>query len=168
MRIAFDWSKGGVQFCHQFSPALNRIIMEKLMKKVLLVYMLITLFALPAHSQTPKVDPPPGKIELLPGYQHQTGRGIDTMVGKIWKEGGITITYDIGMFAGMYASPYQKDQYQWFKEQKINNHTVRIALTKAHQLRVTFVEAHASFLSVITKDEDLAEALLMILTYRSG
>jgi hypothetical protein len=137
------------------------------MRKSLVVYLLIALFELPSYAQVAKADPPPGSIQLLPGYQHKTERGIDTAVGRIWKDGGITITYDIGMFAGMYASPHQKDQYEWYKEQSINNQTVRIALTKARQLRVSFVEAHASFLAIIAKEEDLADALLMILTYRS-
>ena len=137
------------------------------MKKVLLVYVLITLFTLPAHSQSQKVDPPPGKIELLPGYQHKRVQEIDTIVGHIWKEGGITISYDIGRLAGIYVLPGQKTQFKWYREQKIDNQTVRIALTKEHQLRVTFVEANANFIAIFQKEEDLADALLMILTYRS-
>jgi hypothetical protein len=137
------------------------------MKRILLIYVLLISYALPVYSQIAKADPPPGKMELLPGYHHKTGRGIDTAVGHIWKDGGITISYDIGGLAGIYVLPNQKDQNGWYREQKINNQTVRIVLTNERQLRVTFVEATANFVAVVPKDEDLADALLMILTYRS-
>jgi hypothetical protein len=137
------------------------------MKKTIALCFLLTLFALPLGAQEGKADPPPGSIKLLPGYQHKTGRGIDTAVGTIWKDGGITINYDIGIFAGMVASPHEKDRYLWYKEQTIGNQAVRIALGKARDLRVTFVEARASFLSLVPKEEDLTDALLMILTYKS-
>jgi hypothetical protein len=56
----------------------------------------ILLFSSVAFAATTQKDPPPGNIKLLPGYQHKTLQGIDTRVGKIWKEGGLEIKYDIG------------------------------------------------------------------------
>jgi hypothetical protein len=135
------------------------------MKKTLFVYVLIALFALPACSQIAKADPPPGKMQLLPGYTHKSEQGIDTRVGKIFKNGGITINYDIGELAGLYTSPDGKDEYEWYKEQKMNTQTVRIALTKKRELRVTFVEATVNFFGTVPTEQDLADALLMVLTF---
>jgi|ERR1051325_4534635 hypothetical protein len=136
------------------------------MKNALVASIFTVLLPLLSSSQTPKADPPPGPIKLLPGYQHKTERGIDTAVGRIWKEGGTTITYDIGIYAGLEIRPDQQDRNAWYKEQTINNQTVRMVLTKERALKVEFVERHATFLALVPKEEDLADALLMILTYR--
>src|SRR5689334_7695900 len=49
---------------------------------------------------------PPGGMTLLPGYKHGRGSGLDTKVGRIWKDGRPTITYDIGDVAGDKAKGY--------------------------------------------------------------
>ena len=88
---------------------------------------------------------PPGDIKLLPGYEHQKLQGIDTRVGKISKEGGITIQYDIGRLAGNATKGLPKADVSWIKEQTINGHPVVVAKTKENVLYVTFTRSSANF-----------------------
>ncbi len=113
-------------------------------------------------------DPPPGSITLLDGYKHQKLQGIDTRVGKIWKDGGITIQYDIGRLAGNYAQQqrkYQADQLLWDRQQTWHGQLVELAMTKDRQLYVSFPERHANFYGKVQEEQDLVDALLMVLTY---
>jgi hypothetical protein len=111
-------------------------------------------------------DPPPGSIKLLPGYRHKTEQGIDTAVGRIWKEGGLTITYDIGRLAGHYAGPDAHADFLWRKEQMLGEQVVWCALTKEGQLIITFAKTSANFFAKVKTQEDIAEVLLMILSYQ--
>ena len=113
-------------------------------------------------------DPPPGSITLLDGFKHQKLQGIDTRVGKIWKDGGITIQYDIGRLAGNYAEQqrkYQADQLLWDRQQTWQGQPVELAMMKDRQLYVSFPERHANFYGKVPKEQDLVDALLMVLTY---
>ena len=113
-------------------------------------------------------DPRPGSITLLDGYKHQKLQGIDTRVGKIWKDGGITIQYDIGRLAGNYAQQqrkYQADQLLWDKQQTVKEERVQLALTKDRELFVSFPGHSANFYGKVQTEEDLVDALLMVLTY---
>jgi hypothetical protein len=116
-------------------------------------------------------DEPPGGIKLLPGYQHRREQGIDTLVGKIWKDGGQTITYDIGCLAGHYADRKHMKDFSWYKEVTIEGHEFRIARFKTGGfmsgiLVVTIPGASANFFAPAKTEEEVADALLMLTTYR--
>ena len=113
-----------------------------------------------------QTDPAPGGIKLLPGYQHKTLQGIDTRVGKIWKTGGIEIKYDIGFLAGDYADPKNRAEYQWYQEQLVGGRRVHCALYKSNTLVVSFPETEANFMTTVKSQADVADMLLMVLTYR--
>ena len=113
-------------------------------------------------------DPPPGSITLQDGFKHQKMQGIDTRVGKIWKDGGITIQYDIGRLSGNYAKQqreYAADQLLWSKQQTWHGQPVELTMMKDRQLYVSFPERHANFYGKVQKEQDLVDALLMVLTY---
>jgi hypothetical protein len=121
-------------------------------------------------------EPPPGSIRLLSGYRHQKEQGIDTTVGKIWKDGGPVIRYDIDSFsalAGNYAQHHKRsDPYLWYKEQEFQGNTAQVLLTKDRKLIVTFPFAaprgetiFANFIGKVATEEQLAEVLLMLMTY---
>jgi hypothetical protein len=111
-------------------------------------------------------DLPPGRIKLLPGYQHKRLQGIDTRVGRIWKDGGLDIKYDIGFLAGDYADPKNMKEYTWFKQQSIGGHLVHCALDKSNTLVVSFPDSSANFMAAVKSQGDVADMLLMILTYQ--
>jgi hypothetical protein len=129
----------------------------------LAAFAIFALLPIPGRAADPV--PPPGGIKLLPGYQHQKLQGIDTRVGKISKEGGLAIEYDIGRLAGNYAKGQDKAGLLWFKEQVVGGRSVQLAFTKDRTLIVTFPETHANFSGKTKSDEDLADMLLMVLSY---
>jgi hypothetical protein len=140
--------------------------MHKLLKAT---FSALLLLCVAAHAAAQEA--PPGGIKLLLGYQHKTEQGIDTAVGKIWKEGGQTISYDIGCLAGHYADRKRLKDFVWYKELIIDGHEARVARFKSGGfmsgiLVVTFPEAAANFFATAKTEEDVADALLMLTTYR--
>src|SRR5438309_1303373 len=61
--------------------------------------------------------PPPGNMKLLPGYVHEARRGIDSRVGVIYKKDGLSISYDIGRMAGVYAEEYFPEYFEKLRKQ---------------------------------------------------
>jgi len=114
----------------------------------------------------PKLSPPPGGIKLLDGYVHIKEQGIDTWFGRIKKEGGLNITYDIGRLAGEYVILCLRDRTcAWYKEQQLKGGLVKIALTKDGRIIATFPKTTANFIAEVESQEDIADFLIMILTY---
>jgi len=107
---------------------------------------------------------PPGSMRLLEGYRHERLMGIDTMVGRIWKADGPEVHYDIGTLAGNHAR--QSDMRQWSKQQTIGGRTFTLTMRSDDTLILTFDQGTANFfVRGIRNQEDLAEILLMLLSY---
>ncbi len=140
-------------------------------KKLLLFVLLLCSFVLSASAQDnrlskPPKPPPPGGIKLLKGYVHTPLQGIDTWVGRIKKEGGLNIKYDIGSLAGEYVNHcLYNNTCVWYKEQQLKAGLVKIALTEYETIIATFPKTTANFYAEVKSQEDIAEFLLMILTY---
>ena len=120
-----------------------------------------------------------GGIQLLPGYKHQKLQGIDSIVGKIVKQGGLTIFYEIGgipkgglRFGGSFTDRPQrtpKSQRRWYKEQLIHGEPVHIAYLKDNRLLVSYPKSlpgkGINFSTKVGSADEMAEALLMLLTF---
>lgn len=115
---------------------------------------------------------PPGGIQLLDGYQHKPEQGIDTLVGKIWKEGGPEIGYDIGDLGGDSASHIEADKILWKRQQHIGGRDAVIVMTRQNELYITFVHTDhlesANFWAKVTSPEDVADVLLMVMGYQQS
>jgi hypothetical protein len=119
---------------------------------------------------------PPGNIVLLPGYQHEPLRGNDTQIGRIWKNRGLSIEYDIGGLAPDRIDP--SPNLQWLKEQIVLGKRVQMGLTKGRLLMVVFSSAgvtsrgrsgpNAAFSGTVNSDEDIADMMFMVMTYRQN
>ena len=134
---------------------------------------LLTLLVLlaPTSVSTAQTEstPVPGSIKLLPGYHYQKEHGIDSQVGKIWKQGGIEIYHDIGALAGNYADCKLcgwTDGEMWRKKQVVNGQESIIVLTKSKRVIVVFPESKANFYATIRTEEDMADMLLMLCTFQ--
>jgi hypothetical protein len=122
---------------------------------------------LPKPTPTPSA-PPPGNIQLLSGYTHTRLQGTDTSVGEISKPDGMTIQYDNGRLAGLYARGcWSKDACLWYKSQKINGREVWLGLTKEGRIIATFPKEFANFYAQTKSPEDIADFLIMIMTYKA-
>lgn len=71
-----------------------------------------------------------GGIKLLDGYKYKPGKAVDAITGTIFKPNGLTINFEAGFSQGYAADRKNKEQYEWYKEQSVNGHTVRIAFVK--------------------------------------
>jgi|SRR5215510_1099576 len=128
-----------------------------------------------------------GGVKLLDGYKIKKGWTVDAATWTIYKEGGLTIDFEAGMNEGLWADSKEKDKYAWYQEQNLNGHKVMLALIKpglktvrepdnqrspemGNILLVTFplgiqADHTANFKAEILNETELADALLMILTF---
>jgi hypothetical protein len=132
--------------------------------------LILSCFSAAAQSQ----NDPPGKMVLLPGYQHERLAGIDTLVGRIWKDNGLSIRYDIGALAGNQIS--NNPNLQWSREQMVSGKRMQVGMTKNRLLIIVFSapvaaapaisrDSPANFYATVTSDEDIADMILMVMTY---
>jgi hypothetical protein len=139
-----------------------------------LLSLLLFVLTFSAVGQTSKTlpnstsAPVPGDIKLLEGYKHIKKRGIDSSVGEISKDGGLTIRYDIGRMAGLYAAQcLVRENCVWFKRQMVNGSEVWLGLTKEGEIIATFRNDYANFFAKTKSPEEMVDFLMMVLTYRS-
>jgi hypothetical protein len=134
-----------------------------------------------ASANQPKKASPagvaaPGGMRLLPGYTHKPLRGIDSIVGQIVKDDGWKISYEIGrvskpgqpMTGGGFRDRPKltpKAKVLWYREQTVSCQPVHMALCKDNTLLVSFPGKGMNFRATIRSLEQLADAMLMILTY---
>lgn len=149
-----------------------------MIKKIFLLTFLVIFLTLTATAQAtktltlPKPTPmpsemPPGDIELLYGYTHTRRQGIDSRVGDISKPDGMTIRYDIGDMAGVNPDrcAYENNCF-WYKRQMINGRNVWLGLSKDGRIFATFPKENANFYAQTKTPEDIADFLIMVLTYK--
>lgn len=134
--------------------------------------LVLIIVGVPIISSASGQEPPaPGSISLLPGYHHRVDRGIDSKVGRIWKEGGLIIHYDIGELAGDYTECGPTCGWTngelWRREQLVQGQRVICVFTKKRKLVVSFPGAHANFYGTVNTDKQLTEMLLMLLTFKA-
>ena len=117
-----------------------------------------------------------GGMRLLPGYKHQPLQGIDSIVGKIQKEGGLRIMYEIGglvkpgapRLGGSFSDRPKrtpKDEIRWYREQVVGGQPVHVAYRKDNVLLVSFPKKGMNLSATVRTADEMAEALLIILTY---
>jgi hypothetical protein len=127
---------------------------------------LILLGLIGGVSSAQSFEVRPGKaMKLLPGYQVEERTGIDAIEGTITKRDGPTVRYDIGKFRTNVARLQEKDRLRWYKEHEANGRPVHLALAKDGTLYVTFPYFAANFQAKVANEAEMAEVLLMVLTY---
>src|SRR4051794_21277621 len=120
--------------------------------RALITSIMIVVGALSVAAQ--KSSPPPGAIQLPDGFRHVRYRGIDTQVGRIVKEGGLEIRYDIGGLAGNGAAGVKEDDRKWTIKQVINGEPVQIVKSKDGSVVVTFTGMGANFWAKVSNEEE--------------
>ena len=150
-----------------------RLRCDEFRKRFVTTYSLILIMVgvLMISSASGQEPPTPGSISLLPGYHHRIGQGIDSKVGRIWKDKGLVIHYDVGELAGDYTEcgrpcGWTKGE-MWRREQLVQGQKVVCVFTNKRRLVVSFPGAHANFYGIAKTDKQLAEMLLMVLTFKA-
>lgn len=129
-----------------------------------------------AAGPTSAADARLGGMRLLKGYKHQALQGFDSIVGKISKKDGLQISYEIGglpkpgglRLGGQFSDRPKltpKNRVRWYLEQTVNGQPVHLAYRKDNILLVSFPKKGMNFTATVRSADEMAEALLMILTY---
>ncbi len=130
------------------------------------------------RSENPEHGPP-GGMQLMPGYKHEKMRGYDTAPGTISNPDGVEIHYDVGevpkpggaLHGGHFvdrARAVPRGELRWYKEMKLHERPVHLAYTQGRDLLVAYPESGMNFSARAKSDEELVDALLMILSYAPG
>jgi len=130
---------------------------------LLLMVLVASGGAIGQSAQTPALT----NIVLLPGYVNTSTRPMDSAFsGTISKQHGLVISYDIGLTAGRYdTDPRWNRRAVWQTEQVLNGKRVVCIFTGSKELLISFPESLANFHAKIRSERDLADMLLMVLTY---
>lgn len=134
---------------------------------------------------------PPGNMRLLSGYTYVRKQGIDSHVGSIVGEGGLTIDHDIGRMAANYSRQYFPEYFEqlrkryrnpdesveaeirrlqekvsWRMKHEINGYDLMIAYLKDTTLIASFDRSSANFIGKVDSFDELTDFLLTVLTYQ--
>jgi hypothetical protein len=126
-----------------------------------------------AAGGPPNQDPKPKEqvfrspVKLLAGYKIQfAAHSFEGEVSaKIWKEGGLTIRFLNDLQSARVLEPADHSDVLWRQEQTINGHAVVCIYTKSQELLISFPGLIGHFSAKITGQQDIADMLLMVLTY---
>jgi hypothetical protein len=132
-----------------------------------LIMTLMFSVSLASSAQNPDVAKGESNISpvrLLPGYKFRAGRSLDTGGGTIWKEGGLEIDFVAGAI-GSEADSIDKKDVVWREQQVVNGQRMICVYTKSHDLVISFPKLRADFSSKIRSRQDLAEMLMMVVTF---
>jgi hypothetical protein len=119
-----------------------------------------------APSKETKLSSP---VLLLPRYKIEIVSGFEGGYGgRILKDGGLVIEFGQGQYDGIAADSVDYRQLLWRTEQSVNGKRVICVYTKSNELVITFPPSSswpANFRAKIRSQQDLAEMLLMVLTF---
>ena len=153
------------------------------MRQIVIATCFIVLLTISSPSQTTipstpkptpeeKSEPAPGGIVLLKDYVHTKKRGIDTSVGEIKGTTGIVIRYDNGPLAGNLAWRMNNQLPRlnnvgvlWYQEQVTNGLHIYLLRGEDNSIYASFPETCANFFAFNVNEQQLADFLLMMMTY---
>lgn len=104
-------------------------------------------------------------VNLLPGYKIQIFPGLDSAAGRIWKDGGLEIEIEMCCGFGNAADSVPKSRLAWREQQTTHGQLVVLVFTKANELIVSYPKLVTNFRTKTRNSRDLAEALLIALSY---
>jgi hypothetical protein len=120
-------------------------------------------------SQPPSAETPPlpGGIQLQPGYRHRPKKGFDTTIGVIWKDGGPTVRYEIGLTATPHAQEYRQTHKSiWRTTSKVKDMSLDFVLDADQDILVATIGNYANFTATGVKSRrDASEVMLTIASY---
>lgn len=115
---------------------------------------------------------PPGDMQLLNGYRHEALSSIDTYMGRIWKESGPELIYDIGSLAMNEVRLHRErigGPWQTIVKDERGRVSMEAIMTDDETLHLAFPGATAHFTARRLKSKsDVAEILLMVMSYDQG
>lgn len=141
---------------------------------------MLFMFGMTCSAASGQTQLPHGfEIRLLPGYVHQPLQGIDSLVGKISKNGGLEIEYEMGpvpekgapITGGSFfnqALKVPEERRLWMKEQMVDGQNFSLAYSKDRRLLISTSSATQgiNFSARAESADEITDVLLMVLTFR--
>jgi hypothetical protein len=126
----------------------------------------VILVAAVAGIYLPKFpsEPGPGSMVLLPHYGHESGGGIDSRGGHIWRWGGPEIDYEIGGFRATLTIALP--DITSVSERLVNGHAFTVIMQSGQRFAIVFEDANFEVTHVQTQQE-IDDIVRMVMTYSS-
>lgn len=108
-------------------------------------------------------------VQLLPKYQHRSMAGMDTTIGRVWRENGPDIYYDIGFLAGEFARGHADDNRgtRLITVDSPATGDIAVAVDEKRHMLVVTVDHFANFTARnVRTPSDVVEVLLMASTVK--
>jgi hypothetical protein len=142
------------------------------MSKLACMLSSLLLLLAPTFSDGQKIDALNGSrpvilpIQLLPGYKVEGGHGTDTAGARIFKDGETSIAFGLGIHMAVQADSVDETRVAWKEDQIVNGRHLTCVYTKSGELIASFRDLPvANFSAKIRTQQELAEMLLMVLTF---
>jgi hypothetical protein len=122
-------------------------------------------------SRQPSVVTQLEAISLLPGYTLSHRQGDDTYTGRIQKDNGLSIGIDIGGLSGLWANPAEPQKHIWVYSISRSDGDVFVGLRSMNEgdkrmICTTFPKGVVNFFAEVDSESDIAEFLLMTLSFK--
>lgn len=142
--------------------------------RVLLMVLLLA-WAGPAAGQRAPLQT--GTLDLPPGFELRPVGGTDSFPGSILRaDSSFVIHYDIGGMAGTRVTPLREGVFLWMFEHPVNGHRAYTGLYEEDGQRRIATTVHgdgslvmvlpANFAADVRREQDIAEFLSLVATYR--
>ena len=149
-------------------------------KRFTTLFVLIRTFAflflglLAAHLRSQERQAAPGTaarspVRLLPGYKIELRDGFEgDFGGRIWKPGGLSLDFDSGIHNPKAIDSIEAKDVRWRAEQIFDGHHVVLVYGTSGRVAISILDRAVNFRGKIRNQQDLAEMLLMALTFETS
>ena len=117
----------------------------------------------PAPQTAPKLRSP---FQLIRGYKVEIRYGPEPNeeAGRIWKPGGLAIDWNFDAYGGSIIDEIEQKEVLWRLELPSSGNPSVMVRTRENRVAIS-IATHLNFSATIHSDQELAEMLLMCLTY---
>ena len=148
--------------------------MGKLTSNGLGTLALLSLGLLPVYLRAQERQAAPAgvarsPVRLLPGYKIELRHGFEgDFGGRIWKPGGLSVDFDSGVHNPKAIDSIEAKDVRWRAEQIFDGHHVVLVYGPSGLVAISILDRAANFRAKIRNQQDLAEMLLMVLTFETS
>jgi hypothetical protein len=143
--------------------------MSKSARMLILVLFIIVCYGVSTqiHAQEARHSDTRVPLRLLPGYKFKSGPVLEGgSFGAISKVDGPTIDFEVNPYATVAVDSIPKNQLLWREEQFVGKNHFVCVYTRADEIVITVPGPYlANFRAKIHSQKDLADVLLMVLTF---
>jgi hypothetical protein len=145
---------------------------QEIVRTLAFLFSLLGLLA--THLRAQELQAAPGAaarspVRLLPGYKIELRHGFEgDFGGRIWKPGGLSVDFDSGIHNPKAIDSIEAKDVGWRIDQILDGHHVVLVYGVSGRVAISILDRAANFSAMIRNQQDLAEMLLMAVTFEPG